>query len=305
MSVKLRRASQRGLLDDACSSPFFKKSFAFFFIAGCKALASGSEALFKAEIHAAGAYVHRLRVCFPGVHFSDFSEWLHCLVFGFGYTWLRPGLLIRLSEATSVGKVIYHLLTGPVWNEITQVALQLRDWNGLVSCDMKYECNTVRKSTCLCEKTVKIPFYVDTHQRTQHLIGWKYFPNYIHKSLHGNVHITSPRVEKCLCVCAHAVCERCVPKCERVCLPPSNKWCMCKLGKFSLYLVMKILVEWISFGATGWRGTPMKQNKDLVKNAPLMCGVSAWVHTLRVQCCCQHGTQRQSCELESSIACNK
>lgn len=31
------------------------------------------------------------------------------------------------------------------------------------------------------------------------------------------------------------------------------------------------------------RSTPMKQNKDPVKNSLLMCGVNAWVHTLRVQ----------------------
>lgn len=146
---------------------------------------------------------------------------------------------------------------------------------------MKYECNTVWKSTC-----VKNPLYVGTlNQLVQHLIEWKYLPNYIHKSLHGNVHITSPEWKNaCVCVCCVcAVCERRVPKCECVCLPPSNKWCMCKLGKFSLYLVMKILVEWICFGATVLRSAPMKQNKEPVKNALLMCGVNARVHTLRVQ----------------------
>lgn len=144
---------------------------------------------------------------------------------------------------------------------------------------MKYECNTVWRSTCMCDKN---PFNVGTlNQLVQHLTEWKYLPDYIHKSLHGNVHITSPEWKKCSCVCA--VCERCVPTCECVCLPPSNKWCMCKLGKFSLYLVMKILVEWMCFGATVLRRPPMKQNKDLVKNALLMCGVNAWVHTLRVQ----------------------
>lgn len=39
----------------------------------------------------------------------------------------------------------------------------------------------------------------------------------------------------CLCVCAR----------EYVCLLPSNKWCMCKLGKFLLYLLMQIIVKYL------------------------------------------------------------
>lgn len=77
----------------------------------------------------------------------------------------------------------------------------------------------------------------------------------------------------------------CVPKCDCVCLLPSNKWCMCKLGKFLLYLLMQIVARYLLW-SHGVTCSPIKLNKDLLKGSLLMCrvnGLQFWGYTVRVR----------------------
>lgn len=192
------------------------------------------------------------------------------------------------------GKVIYHLSSGPEQNEVIQVTL-----NSWIMClFLKLKCcycdvmhfylkARVHEKEFIWVRKLSKPAFVHAQftNRCNISLNGNVYQITVHKSLHGNVRITSPKWKNayvCACVCFLCCMWVCVPKCESVCLLPSNKWCMCKLGKFLLYLVMQIFVEYLLWSHSVTY-SPMKQNKDLLKTAPLMCWVNAWVHSLRVQ----------------------
>ncbi len=110
----------------------------------------------------------------------------------------------------------------------------------------------------------------------------------VHKSLHGNIRITSPKWKNAyVCACGiGGVFLRCmwmcVSKCECVCLLPSNKWCMGKLGKVLALFGRAKSLRSICYGATVLRIPQWNEIKTWWKTARLMCSI--------LECWCQHYT---------------